>query len=142
MKFCNTRHVHESTKSQAWRAFLFTCFACLHTCVLTCLTCFPAHALICLVHSRVYMLVCLICLCAYVFKSSASLHAYVLVCLRDHVLGMLTCTISLRSQNVLHAFYNLLSYVLMCLHALCPCLSYLFYISKVKFRKFLCANLC
>ena len=72
MKFCNTRHVHESTKSQAWRAFLFTCFACLHTCVLTCLTSFPAHALICLVHSRVYMLVCL---CVYVIMCLACLLA-------------------------------------------------------------------
>ena len=116
----------ESVKSRAWRACelcVFTCFACLHAYVLACLACFHAW--------RAWR--------AYVLGVLACLRAYVVACQRASVLGVLTCA---------HACYDEMFYFLTCLRTWCICtwcafLSYLLYISTLKFKnscseKFVC----
>ena len=82
---------------------------------------------------RGWLVACLACLRAYVLTYLACLHAYVLgvlgvlTCLRACVLGVLACV---------RACYDEMSYFLTCLRTWCAFLSYLLYISILKFKTF------
>ena len=79
---------------------------------------------------RACVLACFACLCACVFTCLVCLHAYVLACLAclsAAVLGVLACGC---------ACYDEMFYFLTCLCTWCAFLSYLLYISILKFKNF------
>ena len=136
----------ESAKSRAWRACVLACLACLCACVLTCLACLRACVLTCLVCLSAYVLGLLTCLRAYVLGMSSWLRAYVLgvlTCLACLRVCMLTCLACLRAYVLtclvclrvyVRASYDEMFYFLTCLRTWCAFLSYLLYISILKFK--------
>ena len=73
---------------------------------------------------RACVLACFACLLACVFTC--------LACLRAYVLGVLTCLVCLRVY--MRASYDEMFYFLTCLRTWCAFLSYLLYISILKFK--------
>ena len=124
---CNTILL-ESVKLRARVLFVFTWLrahvvACLRDCVLTCLRAWRACVLTCF---RVYVLPCLACFRAW--------RAYVLACLSYLRACVLACV---------RACFDEMFYFLRTLRTWCALLSYLPYISILKFKnsyskKFVC----
>ena len=122
----------KSAKSRACHACVLGCIACLHACMPMWLACLCASVFSVLVCFRAYVLPCLACLFAFVLGVLTCL-----TCLRvwhAYILGVLAC---------MRACYDEMFYILMCLCTWYAFLSYLLYISILKFKnsyseKFVC----
>ena len=130
---CNTILL-ESVKLRAWGACVLACFSCLRDCVLTwwrvyVIACLRAYVLGVLTCFRVYVLPCLACFRAW--------RAYVLACL-SYLRAWGACVLAW-----VRACFDEMFYFLRTLRTWCALLSYLPYISILKFKnsyskKFVC----
>ena len=149
---CNTILL-ESVKLRAWGACVLACFSCLRDCVLTW---WRVYVIACL---RAYVLGVLACLRAFVFMCFRAWRACVLTCFRVYVLPCLACFRAWRAYVLaclsylrawgacvlawVRACFDEMFYFLRTLRTWCALLSYLPYISILKFKnsyskKFVC----
>ena len=127
---CNTILL-ESVKLRAWGACVLACFSCLRDCVLTW---WCVYVIACL---RAYVLGVLACLRAFVFMCFRAWRAYVLACL-SYLRAWGACVLA-----CVRACFDEMFYFLRTLRTWCALLSYLPYISILKFKnsyskKFVC----
>ena len=127
---CNTILL-ESVKLRAWGACVLACFSCLRDCVLTW---WRVYVIACL---RAYVLGVLACLRAFVFMCFRAWRAYVLACL-SYLRAWGACVLA-----CVRACFDEMFYFLRTLRTWCALLSYLPYISILKFKnsyskKFVC----
>ena len=108
---------------------VFACFGCsraLRAFVLTCLRAYVLSVLVCLPAWRACVLTCLACLRACLLTCLRAWHAYVLACLCTWCVCMRVCVVVTMKCFI---------FLRVCtLGVWCTFLSYLLYISKLKFK--------
>ena len=121
----------ESVKLRAWGACVLACFACLRDCVLAWWRVYV------IAYLRAYVLGVLACLRAFVFMCFRAWRAYVLACL-SYLRAWGACVLA-----CVRACFDEMFCFLRTLRTWCALLSYLPYISMLKFKnsyskKFVC----